>query len=388
MKCPRCPQENPVGAQFCGQCGAQLDVLCFACQAPNPPANRFCHRCGQRLTTAAGPVLAPTVGVTHDDPSVARSGDGAERYGSTVRRRLEGDEMPSPESRAKPQRLCIVSRDRPLTGEFLKTLETSLDPDDELEVILDRRRANPSVEATPDAAAQPSVDRRRHLHVDSRLKIDGFAIVLAPATGPRAHRTPRSLLLQEEPMERASPEDLEEEELLERVRNFKRKGAARLATSILAGLVGAVVVLVVLSALVKTLVSWVRPEALSVSANPAIVQSSGLPEASSPVHAETPATDATRESPVTGLSEATPSVPARTATPATGRGPKASASARVVPNPRAPAPPRPTASVPTSPVASASPPDPVGTRITAPQSLRPEEPEPLAVINWLLEERR
>jgi len=188
MKCPRCSQENPLDAQFCGQCGAQLDVLCVACQKSNPPANRFCHRCGQRLTTGGGPLLTAKVGIMLDDPSVARSGDRAERSGSTVRRPVEVDEMPDPDrepddvgspgSRAKPLRLCIISRDRLLTGEFLKTLET-LDPDDELEIIPDRRRANPSVEAKPGAAEQPSVDRRRHLDIDNRLKVDGFAIVRA-----------------------------------------------------------------------------------------------------------------------------------------------------------------------------------------------------------------
>ena len=138
MTCPRCSHENPVDAQFCGQCAVQLDVLCVACQKSNPPANRFCHRCGQRLTTAAGPVLTATGGITHDDSSVAHAGDGPGRNGSTVRRRLEGDEMPdpnrepddvgSPGSGAKPLLLCIVSRDRLLTGEFLKTLETTLAP--------------------------------------------------------------------------------------------------------------------------------------------------------------------------------------------------------------------------------------------------------------------
>ena len=397
MKCPRCPQENPAGAQFCGQCGARLDVLCLACQVSNPPANRCCHRCGQRLTTAAGPALTPAVGVTHDDPSVVRSGDTTERYGSTVQRRLEGDEMPDPDrepddvgspgSRAKPLRLCILSRDRLLTGEFLKTLETTLDPDDELEIIPDRRRATPSVEAKLDAAEQPSLDRRRrHLHVESRLKLDGFAIVPAPATGPMAQRTPGSLLFQEVPIERVCPKDLGEEDPLERVQNFKRKGTARLATSlILAGLVGAVVFLVALSAPLKIPVSRVRSEALSVTANPAMVQPSGLSEASSPVRAENPPAD---ESPVTGLQEPTRSAPARTATPATGRAPKASASARVVPNPGVWAPPRPIASVPTSPMASASPPDHLDdTRITTLRSLRPDEPDSLAVIDWLLERR-
>jgi hypothetical protein len=256
-----------------------------------------------------------------------------------------------------------------------------------LEIIPDRRRANPSVEAIPDAAEQPSVDRR-HLHVDSRLKVDGFAIVLAPATGPRAQGPPSFFASPRRAHRADFPRGPGGGTPLERVRNFKRKGGARLATLILAGLVGAVVFLVALSAPVKSLVSRVLSQALSVSVNPAIVQPSGLFEASSPVRAETPPTDATRQSPVSSLPEATSSVPARTATTATGRAPKASASARVVPSPRAPAPPSPTASALTSPVASASPPDLVGTRLTAAQSLRPDEPEPLAVINWLLEERR
>jgi ribosomal protein S27AE len=188
MKCPRCSHENPVDTLFCGQCGAQFDVLCVACQQSNPPANRFCHRCGQGLTTAAGPVLTATGGITHDDSSVAHAGDGPGRNGSTVRRRLEGDEMPdpnrepddvgSPGSGAKPLLLCIISRDRLLTGEFLKTLETTLAPDDELQIIRDRRRATQSVEAKPDVAEQESVDRR-HQYVDSQLKVAGFAIVRA-----------------------------------------------------------------------------------------------------------------------------------------------------------------------------------------------------------------
>jgi hypothetical protein len=172
--------------------------LCVACQKSNPPANRFCHRCGQRLTTGGGPVSTAKVGIILDDPSVARSGDGAERYGSTVRQPLEAAKMPDPDrepddvgspgSMAKPLRLCIISRDRLLTGEFLKTLET-LDPDDELEIIPDRRRANPSVEAKPDAAEQPPVDRRRQLDVDRQLKVAGFAIVRA--TRSTAQKPPR-----------------------------------------------------------------------------------------------------------------------------------------------------------------------------------------------------
>ena len=395
MKYPWCQRENPVGAQFCSQCGAQLEGRCVACQAPNPPANRFCHKCGQPLATAAGSASAPTAVVTHGDPSVARSGDGAEARGSGVRRRLEADERPDQDrepddvgssgSGAKPKRLCIVSRDRLVSGELLQALQLSLDPDDELEIIPDRRRADPSMGAEPDAAEQPSVDRRRDPHLDSRLKKNGFAIVPALAAGPRAQRTPLSLLLPEMPIARVSPEDLEDEERLERVRNFKRERAGRLATLlILAGLTGAVVVLVALSPAVKILVSRVRPEAPlpkspaptrqdkesptvadapSVTADPAIAPPSGLPEAFSPGRAENPPSDAVRKSPATGVPEPTQSAPARTAT---GRAEEASASARVAPNPRAPSPPRPIASVPTSPVAIASTPDSAG-RIRAPE---------------------
>ena len=395
MKCPWCQRENPVGAQFCGQCGAQLEGRCVACQAPNPPANRFCHKCGQPLATAARSASAPTAVVMDGDPSVARSGDGAEARGSGVRRRREADERPDQDrepddvgssgSGAKPKRLCIVSRDRLVSGELLQALQLSLDPDDELEIIPDRRRADPSMGAEPDAAEQPSVDRRRDPHLDSRLKKNGFAIVPALAAGPRAQRTPLSLLLPEMPIARVSPEDLEDEERLERVRNFKRERAGRLATLlILAGLTGAVVVLVALSPAVKILVSRVRPEAPlpkspaptrqdkesptvadapSVTADPAIAPPSGLPEAFSPGRAENPPSDAVRKSPATGVPEPTQSAPARTAT---GRAEEASASARVAPNPRAPSPSRPIASVPSSPVASASPPDSAATRITAP----------------------
>jgi hypothetical protein len=292
---------------------------------------------------------------------------------------------------------------------FLKALQTSLDPDDEVEFsfIPDRRRAVPSV--------QPSVDRRRHPHVDNQVKMDGFAIVLAPATGPRPQKTPRSLPLQDVPIERVSRENLGDKAPLESVRNFSvqnlnRKRAAGIATSlILVGLIGAVVVLVPLSPALKNLVSRVPLEAPplesqpppapqdkegptvthapSATVNPASAQPSGLPEASSPVRAENPPKEAARESPATGLPEPTPSELERTAPAARGQVLKPSPSARVVPNPP-PAPPRPIARVPTSPMVSASSPDSVDTRITAPLFLRSDGPDPRAVINWLLEKGR
>jgi hypothetical protein len=269
MKCLRCQNETPVGAQFCGQCGARLEVLCFACQTPNPPADRFCHRCGQPLATAAGPVSAPTAVVTHDDPSVARSGGGAERRGSTVWQRLEGDEMPdqdrepddvgSPGSRAKPKRLCIVSRDRLVTGEFLQALQMSLDPDDELEIIPDRRRPKPSVEAKPGAADQPSIERRHHLYVDLALRNKGYSIVPAPVANPLriadrlAPDVPRS------PIERLSLGDADEDNReLERILRFKRRQEVRGSWLIAMLLVGVMLVLLSQLPAVKTFISRTR----------------------------------------------------------------------------------------------------------------------------------
>jgi hypothetical protein len=383
------------------------------------------------LTTAAGSVSAPTVVVTHDDPSVAGSGDRTEGRGFTVRRQREEngmqgpdrapDDVGSPGSKTTLSRLCIVSRDRPLvTGEFfLKALQTSLDPDDEVEFsfIPDRRRAVPSV--------QPSVDRRRHPHVDNQAKMDGFAIVLAPATSPRAQKPPGFLPLRDVPIEGVSRENLGDKAPLESVRNISvqnlnRKRAAGIATSlILVGLMGAGVLLVPLSSAPKNLVrrvslavpplesqppparqdkerSTVAP-APSATVNFARAQPSGLPEASSPVRAESPPAEnppkeAARESPATGLPEPTLSALERTAPAARGQVLKPSPSASVVPNPL-PAPPRPIARVPTSPVVSASSPDPVDTdpvdtRIAAPPFLPPDGPDPRAVVDWLLEKGR
>src|SRR5438128_408043 len=253
MKCPRCQQENPVGALFCGQCGAQLEVLCFGCHAPNPPANRFCHRCGQPLATAAGSVSASTAVVTHDDPSV---GEGAKRRGSTVRRRLEEDEVPdqdrepddvgSPRSRAKPKRLCIVSRDRLRSGDFNAALRASVRPEDQLEIVMDRRHGGSSGESDPK-------EDRRQLRVDLALEANGFAIVPAPVD-PTKDRTPLSLLLPEAPIERLSPEDPEDEERLE---SFQRQRSGTLIEQLLGALIG-----VTLAALVLSLVGQITGQSL------------------------------------------------------------------------------------------------------------------------------
>jgi hypothetical protein len=284
------------------------------------------------------------------------------------------DDSDSPlRSDERARRLCIVSSKPLLCSPFMAALRTVLTPHDELVIVVDRRRERVPTEARPDAAEQPSIDRRRHPQVDRQLKIDGFAIVPAPAAGSKARRSPISLLLPEVPVEEVWPEDLKDEERLESVRNFKRTHAVRLTWLVLPGLVSAVVILFAPSSAVKTLVSRLRPEVSSsqslpvplrqdkqtrpeahaplVTANPVEVQRPGLPEASSPVRGEHSPSDAAREFPVTGGASET------------------SAAARVVPNPRATAPPRQIANVTTSPIANTTPPAAVATRITSPRFL-------------------
>src|SRR4051812_14241813 len=53
MRCTRCQYENPAGMQFCGECGARLELVCPRCRTPNPPNHKFCGDCGERLATAA-----------------------------------------------------------------------------------------------------------------------------------------------------------------------------------------------------------------------------------------------------------------------------------------------------------------------------------------------
>jgi len=49
MKCAECQFENPEGMQFCGKCGARLEIICSKCGFSNPPQFTFCGKCGQKL---------------------------------------------------------------------------------------------------------------------------------------------------------------------------------------------------------------------------------------------------------------------------------------------------------------------------------------------------
>jgi class 3 adenylate cyclase/tetratricopeptide (TPR) repeat protein len=55
MRCAACGTENPTGAKFCTDCGAQLARACAGCGHPNAPTGRFCSECGHALGGAAPP---------------------------------------------------------------------------------------------------------------------------------------------------------------------------------------------------------------------------------------------------------------------------------------------------------------------------------------------
>jgi hypothetical protein len=95
------------------------------------------------------------------------------------------DDVESPRGPAAPRRLCIISGDALPSGEFIAALQTAIGPNEEIEIIRDRRRGGPAP-----APGRLGEDRRRLSNVDTLMKLDGFAIVPASATPPRPGRTP------------------------------------------------------------------------------------------------------------------------------------------------------------------------------------------------------
>ena len=151
------------------------------------------------------------------------------------------------------RRLCIVRRDRYLSGEFVASFTTALGAREEFEIIVDRRRGGPP-------AGPPPADRRGRPHVTQALERDGFAIVPPFETRPGQDEQLELLEVRgASPIERLGLEEADERQL-ERILGFKRRRRARLRQRwILPGLIGAVVALPVLSLAGKTLVSRTRP---------------------------------------------------------------------------------------------------------------------------------
>jgi hypothetical protein len=117
----------------------------------------------------------------------------------------------------------------------------SLDPDDEVEIIPDRRRANPS-EAKPGAADQSSTDRRRHLYVDLALKKKGYAIVPAPGANPLKIADRLAPDVARSPIERLRLGDSDEDnDELERILQLRRRHAVGMGSWLIAMLLVSVI---------------------------------------------------------------------------------------------------------------------------------------------------
>jgi hypothetical protein len=86
--------------------------------------------------------------------------------------------------------LCIVSRDPLQCSELVLSLQASLEPEDEVEIIMDRRRARDVFETEFEGHALLPVDRRRNLDVDLEVRTKGFAIVPGAAMAPRVTAGP------------------------------------------------------------------------------------------------------------------------------------------------------------------------------------------------------
>src|SRR5438093_12702874 len=83
--------------------------------------------------------------------------------------------------------ICIVSRDPLQCSDLVLSLQASLDPDDEVEIVMDRRRDRNVFQTS---AAEPDrglVDRRQNPQVDLEVRTKGFDIV------PGAPMTARGL---------------------------------------------------------------------------------------------------------------------------------------------------------------------------------------------------
>jgi hypothetical protein len=147
-------------------------------------------------------------------------------------------------SREAPRSLCIVSRDPLRCSELVLSLQASLSPHEDLQIILDRRRDRTSTEAY---SGERLVERRRHHHIDLALRRNGFAIVPATPTEPVA-----AVAFDE-------PETTEREQFAQIVSFTRRRRARRLW--IVAAPLAFVLVLFMLLPPVDSLLRQILPEA-------------------------------------------------------------------------------------------------------------------------------
>jgi hypothetical protein len=142
--------------------------------------------------------------------------------------------------------LCIVSRDPLKCSELVLSLQASVEPDDEVEIMMDRRREC-RFEASATELQQLPVERRKNLHVDLEVKTKGFAIV------PKAPVTSRP----------PAETDSDDRARFENILSFRRKRESRPRRGV--GAAGAVMVALVLAPPVGGLSDRVPDDAPSSS---------------------------------------------------------------------------------------------------------------------------
>jgi hypothetical protein len=147
--------------------------------------------------------------------------------------------------------LCIVSRDPLRCSELVLTLQASLDPDDEVEIVMDRRRARDVFDTKSGTPEPVSVERRHNPDVDLAVRTKGFAIVPAVPMTSRPREEPEA----------------EERARFENILSFKRRHESRSGRVV--GAAGVVMVALILAPSPSGFFARVLRDAPS-SANPSV----------------------------------------------------------------------------------------------------------------------
>jgi hypothetical protein len=222
------------------------------------------------------------------------------------------DDVESPPEHRSPRRLCIISGDALPSGEFIAALQTAVGPNQEIEIIRERRRGGSGI-----GPGQPPIERRRFPHVQTIVKMDGYAIVPLPPSQSRPQRVPDPPMPRPPAIEHRSSEprpaervpsarrafddddgDADEREL-ERILQFKQRRRVRIGGRpvVLAALVVVLILLLVQLPALKSLMSRAAtPPAERTSAAPQSTQAPAPAAPSSPDRSSKSLPPAGRES--------------------------------------------------------------------------------------------
>lgn len=148
--------------------------------------------------------------------------------------------------------LCIVSRDPLQCSELILSLQASLDPDDEVEIVMDRRRARDLFDTKSGAEPPVSVERRHNPQVDLAVRTKGFAVVPGVPTTSRPREEP----------------DAGERARFENILSFKRRHESRSGRVV--GAAGAVMVALILAPPPSGFFGHVLPDAPSSAEVPSM----------------------------------------------------------------------------------------------------------------------